>query len=116
MRYGQFTATINELMQFGADLPTIKQYLNNIHFTPVSEDEIKRVLQEINKIPYDFDGIFAKVINTQMAFISSLKQAMRRHSIGIIRTNLMKIFILSHLLASCYSLLCFLLCLKALCQ
>lgn len=65
VRYGQFTATINELMQFGADLPTIKQYLNNIHFTPVSKDEIKRVLQEINKIPYDFDGIFAKAINTQ---------------------------------------------------
>lgn len=65
VRYEQFTATINEIMQHGGSLHTIKQYLNNIQFIPIEEEEIKRVLQEINKIPYDFDGIFAKAINTQ---------------------------------------------------
>ncbi|MCH5313007.1 MAG: HAMP domain-containing histidine kinase [Helicobacter sp.] len=65
LRYEQFTTTINEIMQFGGNLPTIKQYLKNIQFAPVEEEEIKRVLQETNKIPHNFDGIFAKAINTQ---------------------------------------------------
>ena len=65
LRYKQFTATINEIMQYGGNLNTIKQYLENIQFIPVEEEEIKKVLQEINKIPYGFDGIFAKAINTR---------------------------------------------------
>lgn len=65
LRYKQFTATINEIMQYGGNLLAIKQYLENIQFIPVEEEEIKRVLQEINRIPYGFDGIFAKAINTQ---------------------------------------------------
>lgn len=65
LRYKQFTATINEIMQYGGNLQVIKQYLENIQFIPVKQEEIKRVLQDINRIPYGFDGIFAKAINTQ---------------------------------------------------
>lgn len=65
LRYQQFTTTINEIMQYGGNLEIIKQYLKTMQFKPVDEEEIKRVLQEINKIPNDFPGVFAKAINTQ---------------------------------------------------
>lgn len=65
LRYKQFTATINEIMQYGGNIQIIKQYLQTMQFTPVEEEEIKRVLQGINKLPTDFEGVFAKAINTQ---------------------------------------------------
>ena len=65
LRYSQFTTTINEIMQYGGNLQIIKQYLQTMQFVPVEEEEIKRVLQEINKLPTDFEGVFAKAINTQ---------------------------------------------------
>ncbi len=65
LRYKQFTATINEIMQHGGNIHTIKQYLQNIQFVQVNEEEIRRILQEVNRIPYNFDGVFAKAIRTQ---------------------------------------------------
>lgn len=65
IRYNQFTATINEIMQHGGNLFIIKQYLQNMQFEPVEENKIKSVLQSINRLPHGFDGIFAKAINTQ---------------------------------------------------
>ncbi|TLD97590.1 HAMP domain-containing histidine kinase [Helicobacter jaachi] len=65
LRYKQFTATINEIMQYGGNIDIIKQYLKSMQFIPVEEQEIKRVLQEINKIPNNFNGLFAKAVNTQ---------------------------------------------------
>lgn len=65
IRYTQFTTTINEIMQYNGSIDTIKQYLHTMQFLPVEEKEIKRILQEINKIPNDFNGVYAKAVNTQ---------------------------------------------------
>lgn len=65
IRYTQFTTTINEIMQYNGSVDTIKQYLNTMQFLPIEEKEIKRILQEINKIPNNFNGVYAKAVNTQ---------------------------------------------------
>lgn len=65
IRYKQFTTTINEIMQYSGSIETIKQYLLTMQFHPVEEKEIKRILQKINKLPNDFNGVFAKAVNTQ---------------------------------------------------
>lgn len=65
IRYTQFTTTINEIMQYNGSIDTIKQYLNTMQFLPIEEKEIKRILQEINKIPNNFNGVYAKAVNTQ---------------------------------------------------
>ncbi|MCX2717278.1 ArsS family sensor histidine kinase [Helicobacter sp. MIT 21-1697] len=64
-RYKQFTATINEIMQYGGNINIIKQYLQSMQFVPAEEEKIKEVLQEVGKLPEDFSGVFAKAINTQ---------------------------------------------------
>lgn len=63
-RYNQYIVTINEIMQYGGNIDLIKRYLDKMQFSPV-ENDIKKSLQEVNKIPSDFSGIFAKAVNTQ---------------------------------------------------
>lgn len=62
IKYNQFTTTINQIMANNGSLDIIEKYLKELGFEVTSEPGIKEALLNYNKLPTNFNGVFAKTI------------------------------------------------------
>lgn len=59
-KYGQFIATINQIMRYGGDITLIKKYLNELDFYVVDDKKLKGKLAQ--QIDPSFQGVVARVV------------------------------------------------------
>lgn len=59
-QYGQFIATINQIMRYGGNVQLIEKYLAELEFHIVEDDAIKEKLSQ--QIDPHFQGVIAKIV------------------------------------------------------
>ncbi|WP_277640385.1 ArsS family sensor histidine kinase [Wolinella succinogenes] len=59
-KYGQFIATINQIMRYGGNVELIEKYLAELEFHIVNDDQIKENLSK--QIDPHFKGVIAKIV------------------------------------------------------